>query len=98
MVFMMHMLEKTVSVTVHLLSKLFYIAFFHEATWSCSLQFYRQWFAVIMTNKEFTPTVHFDMEKKLVTRLPNFPDRRIRYEFYLKKNHHKQRNKFLEFN
>ena len=25
------------------------------------------------------------IKKKLVTRLPNFPDRRIRYEFYLKK-------------
>ena len=24
------------------------------------------------------------MKKKLVTRLPNFPDRRIRYEFFLK--------------
>ena len=36
-------------------------------------------------------------KKKLVTRLPNFPDRRIRYEFYFKKNRHKQKNKFLEF-
>ena len=34
-------------------------------------------------------------KKKLVTRLPNFPDRRIRYEFYVKKNHHKRKNKFL---
>ena len=25
-----------------------------------------------------------NIDKKLVTRLPNFPDRRIRYEFFLK--------------
>ena len=36
-------------------------------------------------------------QKKLVTRLPNFPDRRIRYEFSFKKYRHKQKNKFLEF-
>ena len=34
-------------------------------------------------------------KKKLVTRLPNFPDRRIRYgSFFSKKYRHKQKNIF----
>ena len=37
------------------------------------------------------------MEKKLVTRLPNFPNRRIRYESFLLKNVVIKEIKFLEF-
>ena len=40
--------------------------------------------------------MQFYLKKKLVTRLPNFPDRRIRYEFYFEKYRHKQK-KILEF-
>ena len=36
--------------------------------------------------------------EKLVTRLPNFPDRRLRYESFLLKNiATNKKNKFLEF-
>ena len=35
--------------------------------------------------------------KKLVTRLPNFPDRRIRYEFYFKKNRRNEKINFWNF-
>ena len=41
--------------------------------------------------------MHCIFTKKLVTRLPNFPDRRIRYEFYFQKNWHKRKNKFYSF-
>ena len=39
----------------------------------------------------------FYFKKKLVTRLPNFPDRRIRYESFLLKNVVTNKIKFLEF-
>ena len=44
--------------------------------------------------KVCSKTIICSNKKKLVTRLPNFPDRRIRYEFYLKKNRHKQKKIF----
>ena len=58
---------------------------------SCYLKNYFGCFNNVKYQKKLAIT------KKLVTRLLNFPDRRIRYEFYFKKYRHKQKNKFLEF-
>ena len=45
----------------------------------------------------FQPFFFVSTLKKLVTRFPNFPDRRIRYEFYFKKYRHNKKINFWNF-